>query len=213
MRLFLSSENFGKHPEALVALTGKNKQVAYIGNAKDFITAAERREKVAEHKRQFESLGFRFTELDLRDYFDSKAPKTILDGYGLVWCAGGNTFLLRSAMRLSNFDTILAAKVAGNEIAYGGSSAGAVVAGPTLCGTEHGDDPAEVKRVYRSDVIWDGLGLIDTVVVPHWGSDWFGADAQRMADALEHSETHVKYEKLVDGQVLVLNGDRRELLT
>lgn len=209
MRLFLSSENFGKYPGVLADITGK-KKVAYIGNAKDYGPTSERAAKIAEHRQQFSDLGFEFEEIDLRDYFDAKVPADILDGFGLVWCSGGNTFLLRSAMKQSGLDKILISKVKADKVAYGGSSAGSVVAGPTLRGTEHGDDPGHVDEVYKADVVWDGLGLVDTVIVPHWGSDWFGAEAEKMAGALDDSG-HT-YECLEDGQVFVVNGDKVEVL-
>lgn len=213
MRLFLSSENFGRYPQVLRDLAGENRRVAYIGNAKDYISAQDRAAKVAEHRAQFEGLGFTFVEIDLRDYFQAGVPKDILDGFGLVWCSGGNTFLLRAAMERSGFDKVLTEKVRTGEVAYGGSSAGSIVVGPTLRGTEHGDDPGAVAATYGSEVIWRGLGLVEFVVIPHWGSDWFGADAERMEQAIAADKNAARYMKLMDGQVLFVRDGKEELLS
>ncbi len=212
MRMFLSSENFGKYPQILTGLVHDNKRVAYVGNAGDYKNNEEHAAKVAEHRVQFEGLGFEFVDIDLRQYFAGGVPMDTLDGFGLVWCSGGNTFLLRSAMRLSGFDEILAKKIKNDELAYGGSSAGSIIAGPTLRGTEHGDDPGAVAETYKTDVIWDGLGLVDFVIIPHWQSDWFGKDAARMRRALELDKSNTSYKTLFDGQVYLIDGDKEELL-
>lgn len=212
MRLFLSSKNLGHHPDELVDLVGENKRVAYIGNAKDGLSDSERSDKIQEHKEQFEAHGFEFVEIDLRDSFDEMAVRgvSILEGYGLVWCSGGNTFLLRKALELSGVDEVLVNKIKNGEIVYGGSSAGAVVAGPTLYGVENGDNPKEVERVYGQGVNWTGLNIVSFVAVPHWKSDWFDEQAHAMARQL--SEQGVGYKVLIDGQVYLLDGDRGEVL-
>lgn len=210
MRLFLSSENLGKYPDIFIGMTGKRKSVLYIGNAKDYYNKPERVAKVAEHREQFESLGLKFTELNLRDYFDKKLPLTLLDGFDMVWCSGGNTFLLRAALLHSGFDKILVKKIQSDEIAYGGSSAGAILAGPTLRGSQHGDDTQAVLSIYGVDIEWSGLELVSVVCVPHCESDWFGESAQKMIVELEKNKTpHVA---LKDGQVYLVNNDDGRLL-
>ena len=210
MRLYLSSENFGKHKELLVQLTKGNIKVAYIGNAGDYSSAEERASKVEEYRQQFEELGFEFTEIDLREYFTIKPEGNIFEGYGLVWCSGGNTFLLRSALKQSGQDDVLVGMIKNDDIAYGGSSAGSVIAGPTLRGTEHGDRPEDVHDVYDSEVITEGLGLVPFVCIPHWGTDWFGDSALKMRDYLKSEQ--IPYQLLEDGQVMLLDGETQELL-
>lgn len=190
-------------------LVGTKKRVAYIGNAKDYYGEPARAEKVKEHKAQFESLGFAFKEIDLRQYFKTKVPGNILDNFGLVWCAGGNTFLLNTAMVLSGFDKVLINKVKSDKIAYGGSSAGSIIAGPTLKGADHGDAPEDVGKFYQTDVIWQGLGLVDFVCIPHYTTAWYEQDALLMEKQLKRDGT--KYRALEDGQVFIVNKDRGRL--
>ena len=211
MKLFLSSENLGKYASIFVELAGPKKSVLYVGNAKDYLTNDERTAKVIEHKAQFENLGLKFTELDLRNHFVEKVQPGLLDAYGAVWCSGGNTFLLRSAMKISGFDELLKSEVLKGSIAYGGSSAGAIVAGPTLQGTELGDDPSEVRGLYGSNIIWSGLAMVSVVCVPHCDSDWFGASAKLMIAHLEDTKT--PYIALNDGQVYLVNDSDERLLS
>jgi dipeptidase E len=211
MRLFLSSENVGNYPEVFSKLTGANKKLAFIENAKDDWADKDRKAKVKEHQEQFENLGFDFKEINLRDFFNQ--PKKLNDemqNYGAVFVAGGNTFILRRAMVLSGFDTIIKELLGQDKLVYGGSSAGSVVAGPTLHGTEHGDEPDVIPEGYIEEVIWDGLDLVPFTVVPHYGSEWFGQQARAMEKYLK--ENNLPQKLLKDGQVIVVNDDKEEFL-
>lgn len=211
MRLFLSSQDFGIYPEVLVDLVGSNKKVAFINNAKDDLSDYERREATKERQLDFERLGFDFTEIDLRKYFKEKRKLlNLLSDFGLVWCAGGNTFVLRRALTTSGLDKVLAKMVKDNKIAYGGSSAGAIIATPSLRGTEHGDDPNSVPGGYSKKIIWDGLNFVPFYIVPHYKSDWFGAEAEVMADYMQKHE--LPFYALMDGQVVTVDGDKTELM-
>lgn len=211
MRLFLSSENVGNYAERLLDLVGENKKLVYIPNARDHWRKSDSNVKTEAHKKQFEALGFEFVEEDLRDYFGKTvALAEKIDGAGLVWIPGGNTFLLRRAMYDSGLDKLLLKLLQGDKLVYGGSSAGSIVMTPSLHGTEWGDNPDQVKTVYGKDKIWNGLGLVDFYIVPHYGSDWFGDEAERMADYLK--EHKLPYKALKDGQVVVVNGEEVELL-
>lgn len=211
MRLYLSSQNLGNHADRLLEMVD-TKSVAYIGNSKDHWSDADRATKVAEHKAQFEALGFVFTEIDLREYFEKNITEDDLATYGLVWGTGGNTFLLRRALNDSGMDKALTKLIRENKLVYGGSSAGSIVATPSLSGTELGDKPSLVKTVYGKDeIIWNGLGLIDYYFVPHYESDWFGAEAQAM---VEYFEAHnMPYKALRDGEVLIIDGEIEEVLS
>jgi dipeptidase E len=88
-----------------------------------------------------------------------------------VWVTGGNSFVLRRAMRQSGFDEIASVLVRDGVLVYGGYSAGAVVATPTLKGIDLDDDPDELPDEYAAEVIWDGLGLYPKSIAPHYKSD------------------------------------------
>lgn len=210
MRLFLSSEDFGRYPEVLVGLVGENTKTAFINNAKDYYSTEDRLEKTEEKKQAFHKLGFEVHELDLRAYFGKPSElEEAINDFGLVWASGGNTFILRRAMAQSGLDYILKRRLGTDSLAYGGSSAGAIVATPSLRGTEPGDDPAAVPKGYQKEVIWEGLNLVDFHIVPHYQSDWFGKEAEGME---EYLKTHgLNYKTLKDGQVIVIDNDKKEL--
>lgn len=205
MRLFLSSQDFGNHADVLRRLTGNNARVAFINNAKDDWEASERANNSTEKQAEFKKLGLKPIEIDLRDYFakpDELAGR--LEDVGLVWCSGGNTFILRRALAQSGLDTLLIDQLQKDTLAYGGSSAGSIIPTPSLHGTELGDDPDNIPIGYEKAIIWPGLRLVPFHIVPHYGSDWFGAEAENMARYMQ--KNNLPHETLTDGQVVLVDG-------
>ncbi|HEX7483775.1 MAG TPA: Type 1 glutamine amidotransferase-like domain-containing protein [Candidatus Saccharimonadales bacterium] len=211
MRLYLSSHGFGNHLERLQQMVGDNKKVLFIDNAKDDLSEDERQAHVAEKRLEFEEAGFEFYELDLRKYFGkAELLSKIVAGAGLVWVSGGNTFLVRRALKYSGLDEILMNDLRKDLFVYGGSSAGAIIMTKTLRGTEMGDDPYVAPEGYEQEIIWNGLGMIYPQLVPHYQSSWFGNEAQAMIDYFE--ENGLKYKGLKDGEVYVVDGEFEERL-
>lgn len=205
MRLYLSSMDLGTHPERLVALAGRGSHAAIVMNALDNFPE-ERAHFLAEGKRALEHLGFVANELDLRDYFD--APGRLaqaLESTGLIWVNGGNTFLLRHAMVRSGFDDVVRALLDIDQLVYGGFSAGVCAITPSLRGIEFLDDP----KVLAGAPIWDGAALIDYYVVVHFRT---GAHEPIQQTVLYYRQHNLPYVALRDGDVIVVEGDRTELL-
>ncbi len=214
MRLYLSSAGIGNHLTKLVEMVGDRRKMLYINNAKDYLSPHERAEHSAEKKEEFESYGFSFFELDLRNYFSEEKREvlaSLLAETDLLWVGGGNTFVLRRAFRQSGLDDLLPQFLKQNSHVYGGSSAGSIILTKTLRGAEHGDDPYIVPEGYDKDIIWDGLGVIYPQLAVHVDNDWFADEAQAMIDSYETNG--YKYEVLRDGDVYVVDGDYEEKLT
>lgn len=215
MRLFLSSQELGNYADVAVELAGSNLKAAYIKNSQDDLPAEQRNFSTPQRKELYEQLGFEFEEVDLRDYFGKATElEAKLQDFGSVWCAGGNTFILRRAMKASGLDEILKKRLAEDTILYGGWSAGACITARSLKGLERGDrpEPSIVPDVYPiKETIWEGLGLVDFTIVPHMDQDWFKADAEQCIRQL--TELGVDYRPLNDGQVIIVDGDREELLS
>ncbi|MGA3150478.1 MAG: Type 1 glutamine amidotransferase-like domain-containing protein [Candidatus Saccharimonadales bacterium] len=214
MRLFLSSQDLGNYPEVAAKLAGKNKKAAYLKNAQDDLSPEERNWSTPEKKKMFEAAGFEFEEIDLRDYFgESEKLLNKLSNFGSLWSSGGNTFILRRAMRASSLDMILKKLLKEDKILYGGWSAGACITAPSLRGIEYGDRPqpdAVPDNYPNKEIIWDGLGLVDFMIVPHCKSDWFGAEADK---SIQYFKKHkISYKPLEDGQVILIDGTREEFL-
>lgn len=212
MRLYLSSYRIGDRAGSLLALLGSGKRAAIVSNALDNISSTARsiyRDEVYDPHMELASLGLVTEELDLRRYFgEAEALREKLGEFDLVWVMGGNAFVLRRAMKQSGFDDVITGMLERDEIVYGGFSAGAVVATPTLRGIELMDDPAEVPAGYDPEVVWDGLGLIDHSIVPHFRSPHpESAAAER---AVRHMMSRgMRYRALRDGEVIVWTETRK----
>ncbi|MGB2791463.1 MAG: Type 1 glutamine amidotransferase-like domain-containing protein [Candidatus Moraniibacteriota bacterium] len=204
MKLYLSSYRLGDKPEQLAELLGDNKKVVVIPNALDFSTDLARREQ--SQKREFDdlkSIGLDAEELDLRLYFGKQGElEKKIKEYGLIWVRGGNAFVLRQAMRQSGLDEILKELAKGDEIVYGGYSAGVCVIGPTLKGVELVDDPTIVPDGYQKEIPWDGIGLIDFSFAPHYQSDHAESSAvDKMIDF--YKKNAMPFRALKDGEVII----------
>jgi dipeptidase E len=116
----------------------------------------------------------------------------------LVWATGGNAFVLREALHRSGLDTLIVDRIADDTLVYAGYSAGACVCAPTLCGLELVDD---VDAVHSP--MWDGLGLIDFSLAPHYGSPH--PEATAIDRVVEYLCVHdMPYRTLGDGEALVV---------
>lgn len=215
MRLYLSSYRLGASAFRLRKLLNGGRRAAVIQNALDFISADSRRAyeaNIYDPKEELADWGIEAEEVDLRDYFGQPhALKEALAGFDLVWAVGGNAFLLRRAMRQSGFDRIIGELLRQDALVYGGFSAGAVVATPSLKGIDIMDDPQQLAPDYDEAILWDGLGLVDFSIVPHYRSDHDEAEAaEKTVQFLEEAGT--PFQPLRDGEVIIVEGRNVTLL-
>ncbi len=208
MRLFLSSYRFGEAADRLVALLRGGRRVCVISNALDFIPAAARADYAARVYDQIQALaelGLEAEDLDLRDHAGGAGLRGRLETADLVWVTGGNAFILMRAMARSGFGPLIRELLARDRIVYGGYSAGAVAASPSLRGIELMDPPDEVPDGYDPEVEWEGLRLIDFAIVPHFRSDHGEAEA---AEALvrRFEAEGTPFRALRDGEALIADG-------
>ncbi len=197
MKLYLSSYRVPT-PNDLFELVGKNPdkiKIALIPNAKDYYAEKARNVKIQSTIDYFNTIGIKhFKVVDLLGN-DTENLRQELKDCDVIWCMGGNTFCLMEVIQKSGFE-IVARELLENNIVYGGSSAGAIVAGITLKGVEFADDPR-----FAESVVWDGMGLIDKIVVPHVGSEMFGFGIEELKEMHRNSS---KLIELTDDQALVV---------
>jgi dipeptidase E len=210
VRLFLSSSMLGDHADRLIAMTCPGARVAIIANALDNFPDFQRGYLSDEVHPLFASQGFAAEDFDLGAYFDrNDALAADLGGFDIVWAIGGNSFLLRRAMRASGFDAIIRPLLKQAPLVYGGWSAGSVVAAPDLFGIDHVDDPHAAAPGYPpGEILWEGLGLIDCSLVPHVDSDHPESPAATESVALIRASGRA-VQPLRDGEVMVV--DRGEV--
>jgi len=201
MKFYLSSYKIGNKADELKKI--ENKKLAYIPNALDFATDVKRRKQSEEKDtNSLKELGFDIERVDLKDYFGKKEELKIkLKNFGIIWVRGGNAFILRRAMNLSEFDILIKDLIDKNNLVYAGFSAGICVLGPTLKGLDIMDDPAD--NPYNTELILDGLNLIDFVIVPHFDSDQPESEnARKYAENLKSKG--IKFKTLKDGDVIII---------
>ena len=209
MRLYLSSFDLGSPTSDLVALAPQGR-VGLIMNALDNFPD-QRAMWRARQSRQLEALGFSLSDLDLRDYFCAKEQlRNRLSDIDLVWINGGNTFILRRAMKVSGFDELVKEMLLKDEIAYAGFNAGTVIVAPSLRGLETVDDPDDVPERYLRETVWEGLDLLPFSIVVHYQSD-HSESALVENEVAFYEREGILYRTLRDGQALVVRGSIDQL--
>ncbi|MFO0920779.1 MAG: Type 1 glutamine amidotransferase-like domain-containing protein [Candidatus Saccharimonadales bacterium] len=206
MKLYLTSYRVPV-PEELFKLVDKKPEeikLAIIPNAKDYYSERPRNFKIKQTIESFNSIRLTNHQIvDLRDETRLHLLNTLSE-FDIIWCVGGNTFCLMEAIKNSGFDWVIKQLINGG-IVYGGESAGAIVAGTTLRGVEFADEPEFVDKV-----IWEGIGLIDRIIVPHVGSQNYGNGVDELIRLHENNE---KLVKLSDHEVLVVEQDKYKVIT
>lgn len=198
MKLYLSSIRIPA-PQELSKLIGKqltDVKVALIPNAKDYYTKRPKDFTVNDLVKYMKDMGLKVDVVDLHDYNKADNLKDKLADYDLIWAMGGNTFMLRYEMKRSGFDAIIR-DLLDEGIAYGGDSAGALVAGTSIAGIEAADEPA-----FAEEVIEDGLNLVLFVVMPHIDNPEF-ADVMPVVKKL-----HKNMIELKDSEAVIFDGDK-----
>jgi dipeptidase E len=195
VRLLLASSR----PEAGSELVAADSRVAVVLNAQDRAGRRARRRALAEETDHLAGAGLAPAELDLRRYYRRRGSVSdALDDLDLLWVAGGNVFVLREAMRRSGFDAALSGRE--RPLTYVGWSAGACVCGPTLRGLELVDPlPRGLKPT------WEGLGLVDFALVPHYHSGPpLGAEIDRVVAFWNAQGT--PHRALRDGEMIAVTA-------
>lgn len=200
MKLYLSSDGFltKRQFKRLVGKEYKQAKVALIMHAADWHTPIARRISYIKTRMEFRKIGVKADVVDLKKFYNKSQQSLLakLSQYDLIWARGGNTFLLRYTMKRSGFDAVIK-ELLSKGIVYGGSSAGALVMGPTLKYIEYADDPS-----FSPEIIWKGLGMIKTVPLPHWGNRWYAKAVKKAYLSLKKDKVDVV--KLVDGEALLV---------
>lgn len=205
MKYYLSSYGLGDETQRLKSLVPSGK-IGYIPNALDFknVDLERRKGHVKKDMDSLVDLGLEVEILDLRDYFGKKDElQKKLEELGAVFISGGNTFILRQAMKLSGMDVILDDFKNDNEnFLYAGYSAAGCVLSPDFHAYKIVDRP-ETPYTEQKEVIWEGLGHIDYAFMPHYQSDH--PESSDVEKEVELCKKHnIPYKTLRDGEVVII---------
>jgi dipeptidase E len=206
MKLYLSSYGLGEKSEDLLRMSPSGSKVGLIANALDNQTQEIRSKVIDREQAALAALGYQVTEIDLRHFF--KKCDEIgghLAPFDLLWVTGGNAFILNVAMSLSGFRDSIQELLSKNALTYGGYSAGTVVAGKSLRGIELVDKFDDFPMDYPSKtVIWDGLGLVDFSIAPHYKSNH--PESPMIDKVVEHMiDRKIPHRVLRDGDVIIVD--------
>lgn len=180
MKLYLSSYKIGTEEKFLKShIEEYGNKIAYISNALDFTNPNIEKinEVISSDIKNLNDIGFDVEVLDLKDYFSdysNGAPKlkSKLAAISAIWVSGGNTFILRQAMKLSGLDEIIINELSERkDFLYAGYSAGICVLSPDLVHLQTVDNPDELPYKENTETIWEGLNIIDFAILPHYDSD------------------------------------------
>lgn len=114
-------------------------------------------------------------------------------------------------MKASGFDAAIRPLLEAGCMVYGGYSAGIIAATPTLRGTEFVDRPELVPENYPTELVWEGMGLVEYSLAPHYRSNH--PESRDMEKVVAYfQENGMAYKTLRDGEVLVVDGKIEVLL-
>lgn len=206
MKFYLSSFKLGDKGNDLARMLDHNKNIAYIPNACDYTNINWERKNSWE-KRDMESLEevwLTVTYLDLKDFFGKiNDLREKLHEFWWVFIRGGNTFILRQAMRLSWFDLIFQELLKEDDFVYAWYSAAICILAPDLKSLQIVDDPTDKPYKELQETIWEGLGYLDYMILPHYQSDHpESADIDREVEY--YKENNISYKTLRDGEVIII---------
>jgi dipeptidase E len=208
MKLFLSSLAISDSQAVeLGKLAGKdpaNLRLGLIENAADTYGSPSP-DWLLQNRDAIMSHNFDVEIIDLRKYKSQKSELfELLSKQDVIWCGGGNEFYLRWVLNDTGADDMIH-KLVRQGVIYGGGSAGAIMAGPTLKHFEAADDPNEAP-----EAIFDGLGLTKLVVVPHFDSPKFAKIIKTINQRLK--DDGFETVPLGDDQALVIDGEEEKVV-
>jgi len=207
MKFYLSSYKLGNETEKLKEMVDQtNKKFAYISNALDSTKNDPEWKKKHEESDlgDIRSLGVEVEQLDLKDYFGNKdGLRDKLKSLGGIYVSGGNTFILRQAMKLSGLDDLILEMKDRNDFVYVGYSAAICVLTPTLNVYAITDDATNFPYSQIDEPIWEGLGIVDFIIEPHYDS---GHEESESTDKEIKwcVDNKVLFKAYRDGEVLII---------
>lgn len=204
MKFYLSSYRIGKESEKLKELT-HGKKIGFIPNSLDYVEPKARKESNERNMSELSKLGIDIEMLNLKDYFGKKEKlKKKIDSLGGVWIRGGNTFILRQAMQLSGFDSIIK-NLDRENFLYGGYSAGICILAPSLKALQQVDNPNIMPYKEIKEIIWDGLDILDYIILPHYKSNHSeSSDIDKEIDFCK--KNNIPFKPLRDGDVIIVES-------
>ena len=202
MILYLSSQKFGIDTTFLKEwIIEHGNKILLIFNALDAKVQEKIDNNVNDDISLLEQIGFEVKVLDLKEYFENQEElKQICQKYNSFCVMGGNVFVLRQAMKYSGFDTILEEKKNDENCLYIGYSSGCCVLSKDIEIYKDVDEPICFYR--QGQILYEGIGFIDYVFVPHHKSNYHKVHLiDELVDLCQ--KNRIEYKALTDGEVSI----------
>ncbi len=160
---------------------------------------------IDEERQRLINLGFRVVDVTLGEK-QCKVFSEKLKQANIIFVAGGNSFYLLQKAKESGFGAIIKSLVQEGRV-YVGSSAGAIIAGPTIEPFKTIDDPSQAPHLAS----YEGLCLVDFVVLPHFGEKKY----KEKYDAIMRQMRNAKQDfyTLTDNQAILVKDGKMTLVT
>lgn len=182
----MNEEVTGKHVLFIPTASIREEYTGYIDSARDL----------------WRNMGANLFEVELSTATEDETQQAFAKA-DIVYVSGGNTFFLIDQIRKTSADKLINEHLASGKL-YVGESAGSIICAPDLTYIQPMDP---VPSDYSQDN-FNGLGLVDFHVVPHYGCFPFEASAQQILD--EHSDLNLW--AITNNQaILVEDGMQQEL--
>ena len=205
MKLFLSSLSIPSESEFVKLFDGKKSpKIGVIANAWGTYDHERSQPYIDAIENRFKAMGMSIEKIDLLDYTNKQELlDRSLDSFDGVWVTGGNTYYLNWCVRQSGFHEVIS-KHCKRGLVYGGESAGAIIAGPTLNHFQSMDNPNDAP-----EIILEGIGLTNVVIVPHADNAKYGKILVETRDMLDKDgfETIL----LTDNEVAIIDDSIRKI--
>jgi dipeptidase E len=177
----------------------KNLRLAFIPTAAELYTVKPwfYGDKVA-----LKLLGFALKSIDLKDKSEPVLRRE-LDTYDVIFVSGGNTYYLLEHAQKSGFLEIARERV-NSGVVYIGSSAGSVLASPSI---EHIEDLDDQTKAQLDD--YESLGLIQQRILPHAGEPKYESKFAKIIGHWQHDPYPML--PLRNDQVLIVESDKQRV--
>jgi dipeptidase E len=157
-------------------------------------------------RKALEDSGFIVSEIYTFTGKKAEEIKKFLSDYDGIFICGGNTFYCLEKVQQSGCAEVIREFVASGKI-YIGSSAGSIIAGPDIYPTFMLDKVEKAPELKG----YEGFGLTDVVVFPHWGTDKFKERYLNFRMQHAYTEKH-KIILLTDNQYLKVEDDKYQII-
>lgn len=140
-----------------------NKKVLFVETSGE--THQGKRRWIDDAIEKMQQLGFELEIYTITDKTESEI-KSAISRVDIIYVAGGNSAYLLNKSQENNFAEIVKEFIDDGGI-YIGQSAGSIVAGPNIYALYKSENNQWFKKLKS----FDGYGLVDFIVVPHFGRE------------------------------------------